>query len=96
MQNILERTKGYTRLTPKIKGKPPVGIADAVAYIALAAATPWIEKQIEKLGVKVSNAMKERHKAGLIREFDATFKEARNTGKDEFTWRGKRYHTRLA
>jgi len=38
---------------------------------------------------------KEQKRATIIRSFDDAFAKARNAGKDEFTWRGKRYNTRL-
>ena len=38
---------------------------------------------------------KEVRRSELIVSFDNAFAKARRAGKDEFTWRGKRYNTRL-
>tara|TARA_Y100001938_G_scaffold142860_1_gene214782 strand:+ start:96 stop:899 length:804 start_codon:yes stop_codon:yes gene_type:complete len=43
-------------------------------------------------GNKVLRELKGRSAAG--REFDKAFAEARKAGKEEFTWRGKSYHTK--
>ena len=38
---------------------------------------------------------KEQKRATIIRSFDDAFAKARRQGKDQFTWRGKQYNTRI-
>ena len=38
---------------------------------------------------------REVKRAEIILSFDKAFAKARRQGKQEFTWRGKRYNTRL-
>jgi hypothetical protein len=45
--------------------------------------------------INMTSIRKEQKRATIIRSFDNAFAKARRAGKDEFTWRGKRYNTRL-
>ena len=70
------------------KPKPKMRKAPGMSKRAVAA---------NKKGVKAANkAGKERNRKFRAKSFDRAFAAARKAGKKEFTWRGKRYNTKVA
>ena len=60
--------------------------------------TTLVDKKTEKAAFDKAKKPQPKKPAKLsagAKAFDKAFAAARSAGKKEFTWRGKRYHTRL-
>jgi len=75
---------GYAQDGGKLGGKPKRYTENGVTYV-------WDEERQTYLGDMGGNVAK----GGLSSDFGTAFKAAKRYGKDEFTWQGKKYSTKM-
>ena len=75
---------GYAQDGGKLGGKPKRYTENGVTYV-------WDEERQTYLGDMGGNVAK----GGLSSDFGTAFKAAKRFGKDEFTWQGKKYSTKM-
>ena len=75
---------GYAQDGGKLGGKPKRFTRAGVTYV-------WDEESQNYLGDMAGNVPK----GGMSSDFGTAFKAAKRYGKDEFTWQGKKYSTKM-
>ena len=98
-KQIRTAAKVGTLINPRSDLPAKVGAAAALAADLLSRGKNKPKKGTGKpmasMGKDYKKKEKELSRKAAASNFDQAFAKARRAGKKEFTWRGKRYHTRL-